>query len=200
MQKLGHHHLDFERGQGLQAQADALTATRKWGGLAAAVVMATKGESWPLATAVVGLELTDKLDGHLARQGAELCGTETSKEGSEKDHITDKVFYYSHMSAIIIRDLVDGHYGSAAFVTANTASVVVRDWQMAKLRQRHAHKDTKAKRLNQIKTVEQDATIAFAETPLSTTETGRRVRNAGILAGNILSWVSYFRFKKSLED
>lgn len=173
------------RASQLQSKADRLSDFRYDVAPALAAGLVANGRSWQLTALVMGIEVTDAMDGPPARQAAELRGAETSEEGSERDHRADKRLVNYLLGGLGAREAIEGHYLSAGFIALAATANHTRDIRMRQLREeaREQGKSTKAIPINKVKTGILMTAAAVGSSPLADKKVGRIIQNGLIGIG-----------------
>lgn len=84
-------------------------------------------KSTRLAATVAGLYATDKLDGVMARQAANLVGEQTTRKSAELDQKSDKILTTSLYIAVIIREYLNGERDYAKALAVDTTLDIGRN-------------------------------------------------------------------------
>ncbi|HEY5667527.1 MAG TPA: CDP-alcohol phosphatidyltransferase family protein [Candidatus Saccharimonadales bacterium] len=118
----------IQRGNRLQRSADALCHARRIGGLAVGTLnlFTPYGRTLAATAAVMTVYATDKLDGMLARRGANLLGRPTTPEGKKLDQSVDKQTHLSIAGSQAIQAYMRGQW---VFGTVIMGNLIVQRWR-----------------------------------------------------------------------
>ncbi len=136
----GKEYLDQLMGQRLRDRADRKTAFRSNFSPILGMSVAMDNGEHPLHaitnTGVTAyMEWTDFTDGHDARVGAELLGEEPTVEGGEADQKADKRKFYSQITGLAMRYLIqDRNLKQGLLIAGNGVVQGFRDIEMQKAR------------------------------------------------------------------
>ncbi|GAC1386592.1 MAG: hypothetical protein NVS1B7_4060 [Candidatus Saccharimonadales bacterium] len=173
------------KGTQLLTRANQLTKFRSITSPYLGIATACLNESWMVCAADVAEITTDILDGHEARRGAHLLGTETTAEGATDDPKADKRFINAKLGGLGIRYLRQRDFTAASIVGVNLGISLYRDRKMEQDRSLvklyNCNPEVlKASKINKSKMAIQTAGVIMLSSPL-TREKSLRKRGLAIL-------------------
>lgn len=153
---------------------------------------------------IVAAEVSDFVDGELARSAKQIDGHESSS-GGNVDQYSDKAFTHALMLGRVIGAVLSNRKREAISYASNQAIQVVRDLRVSRARQEAAEYDIKpdAQRLGKLKTGVLMTTLAIDSLPVD----NRKLKviktelvHTGLIVSSGLSVISGYSFARGLRE